>query len=144
MSIKNKKRPEPVDFMMGKIPPQAIDLEEIVLGSMMLEASCRNEVMQVLPIGSFYREQNQLIYEAIIQLHHKNEPVDILTVTEQLRENGTLDQVGGPFYITGLTERIGSTANVEYHARIILQKFIQREIIRIANDLTHEAYARYY
>ena len=125
---------------LGKVPPQALDLEEIVLGSMMLERRCIEEVTNIINSEAFYKEAHQQIYDAIVELNRKGDPVDIVTVAEILRSNGTLQNIGGPVYITGLTNRIGSTANVIYHARIILQKFIQREIIRISSELSQDAY----
>lgn len=140
----SNKRKQPIksdfSFELGKVPPQAIDVEEIVLGSMMLERTCIDEVTNIITSAAFYKEAHQQIYDAIIDLTRKNEPADLATVAEQLRENGTLEQIGGCFYITGLTNRIGSTANIQHHARIILQKFIQREIIRVASQLANDAY----
>jgi len=125
---------------MGKLPPQATDLEEAVLGAMMLEQNAVNTVIDILKPPSFYKEANSRIYEAIIQLFQKGEPVDILTVTQTLRKMGQLEVIGGPLYIAQLTNRVASTANVETHARIIAQKFIQRELIRISNEIIRDSY----
>ena len=126
--------------MHGKIPPQALELEEAVLGAMMLESNRLAEVIEVLKPDAFYRESHQVIFSAIMRLFAQNEPVDILTVTEELRRSGELEAAGGPYFITMLTNRIASTANIEFHARIILQKFIQRELIRISSDIIRDAY----
>ena len=125
---------------LGKIPPQAVDLEEAVLGALMLEKEAVNDVIDILSPSSFYREDHQKIYDTIQTLFQRSDPIDILTVTQELKGRGELDFVGGPFYISQLTNRVASAANVEFHARIIAQKFIQRELIRISTDTIKEAY----
>lgn len=127
-------------FEHGKIPPQATDLEEAVLGAMMLENDKLAEVIEILKSEVFYKEAHQKIYSAIIRLYGSNQPVDILTVSDELRNTGDLDLVGGAFYITSLTNRVASAANIEFHARIILQKYIQRELIRISSEIIRDAY----
>lgn len=124
----------------GKLPPQAVDLEEAVLGALMLEKDAVNAAIDILQPKSFYKETHQKIYSAIQHLFGKSEPVDILTVTHELKKRGELDLVGGPYYITQLTNRIASAANIEYHARIISEKYIQRELIRISTEIIHDAY----
>ncbi len=124
----------------GKVPPQAVELEEAVLGAIMLEKDALTAVIDILKPEVFYKDAHRKIYEAIARLFAKSEPVDILTVTEELKNTGELDLVGGPYYITQLTNRIASAANVEYHVRIISQKYIQRELIRISSDIIKEAY----
>ncbi|UTW62908.1 replicative DNA helicase [bacterium SCSIO 12741] len=137
---RRKKAPMPTGLELGKIPPQAVELEEAVLGAMMLEKEAVNDVIDILKPESFYKEAHQKIFEAIMLLFHESEPVDILTVTQQLKSAGHLDFIGGPYYISQLTNRVASTANVEYHARIISQKFILRELIRISSDTIKNAY----
>ena len=127
-------------FESGKIPPQAIDLEKAILGSIMLDKSALVTVMELITSEVFYVESHQLIYKAICDLFSKNEPADILTTTNQLLLNGKLEEVGGAYYVTQLTNRIGSTVNVEYHTRIILQKYFQREIIRTSSEHIKIAY----
>jgi replicative DNA helicase len=124
----------------GKLPPQAIDLEEAVLGAMMLEKNAVNDAIDILSPDSFYKDAHQRIFEVIHELFQESQPIDILTVTARLRQKGELDIVGGPFYISQLTNRVASSANVEYHARIISQKHIMRELIRISNDTIKDAY----
>lgn len=119
----------------GKIQPQAVDLEEAVLGAMMLEKDAVSAVIDILSPAVFYKESHKRIMTSIASLFSKSEPIDILTVTNELKSTGDLEMVGGPYYITMLTSRIASTANVEYHARIILQKHIQRELIRISSEI---------
>lgn len=124
----------------ARIPPQAIDLEEVVLGALMLEKNAVNAVIDILTPEVFYKETHQMIYSAIKELFAKSEPIDILTVTNQLKSNGNLDIVGGPYYISLLTNRVVSSANIEYHARIILQKYIQRQLIVISSEIIRDAY----
>ena len=124
----------------GRVPPQAIDLEEVVLGAMMLEKNAVNSVIDMLTPDVFYKESHQLIFTAIKDLFGKSEPIDILTVTNQLKSSGNLEVVGGPYYISQLTNRVVSSANIEYHARIILQKYIQRQLIVISSEIIKEAY----
>ncbi len=124
----------------GKLPPQAVDLEEAVLGAIMLEKNSVNESIDILKPESFYKESHQKIFKAIQDLFQNSEPIDILTVTKRLQKSGDLDFVGGPYYISQLTNRVASAANIQYHSRIIAQKFIQRELIRIASDLIKESY----
>ncbi len=135
-----KSGPSDALYEHGKVPPQATDLEEAVLGAMMLESDRLAEVIEILKPDVFYKVHNQIIFAAIQRLFGHNEPVDILTVTEELRKSGELEIVGGPYYITMLTNRIASAANIEFHSRIILQKFIQRELIRVSSDIIREAY----
>jgi replicative DNA helicase len=125
---------------MGKIPPQAVDLEEAVLGALMIEKDALTNVIDILKPESFYKEAHQKIFQAVVRLFDKSEPIDILTVTNQLRTTGELELVGGPYYITELTTRINSSANVEYHARIVAEQAIKRELISIASEIHKEAY----
>lgn len=130
----------PVSPDTGKIPPQALDLEEGVLGALMLEPNAITTVIDILQPVVFYKEAHQKIFFAIRELFHKKLPVDILTVTSELKSLGTLEEVGGPLYISQLTNRVASAANVEYHSRILSQKFIQRELIRVSSEVIREAY----
>ncbi|HMM11389.1 MAG TPA: replicative DNA helicase [Bacteroidales bacterium] len=124
----------------GRIPPQATDLEEVVLGAMMLEKEAVNTVIDILRPEVFYKDAHQRIYAAIQSLFSKLQAVDILTVTNELRLSGDLELVGGPYFISQLTNRVVSAANIEFHARIILQKYIQRELISISSDIIRDAY----
>ena len=124
----------------GKVQPQALQLEEAVLGAMMLEQSAVNSVIDVLDPEAFYKEANGRVFDAIKRLFGRSEPVDLLTVTEELRSQGHLDLVGGSAFVARLTDRVASSANVEAHARIIAQKFIQRELIRISSETITRAY----
>jgi replicative DNA helicase len=125
---------------LGKLPPQAVDLEEAVLGALMLEKDALSSVIDILKPEVFYRDSHQKIFQAIRVLFEKTSPVDILTVTAQLRLQGELEMIGGAYYITELTNRVASAANIEYHARIIIQKYLQRELIRISTEVINSAY----
>ena len=124
----------------GKLPPQAPELEQAVLGAMMLERNAVNEAIDILQPDSFYVEAHKRIFEGIQNLFREDQPIDILTVTQELRKRGELDIVGGAFYISQLTNKVASSANVAYHARIISQKHILRELIRISAETTRDAY----
>jgi replicative DNA helicase len=134
------KQPILQDMMPGKLPPQAVELEEAVLGALMLDKNAVAEVIDLLQPESFYYDSHQKIFKAIHALFHQTQPIDILTVTQQLRKSGDLELAGGAYYITQLTNRVASAANIEYHSRIVLQKFIQRELIRISSDIIKDAY----
>src|SRR6218665_3951511 len=124
----------------GKLQPQSVDLEEAVLGALMLEKNAITIVSDILKPESFYKDAHQLIFTAIKNLFSNAQPIDILTVTSELRKQGQLDIAGGAYYITSLTNRVASAANIEYHARIIAQKFIQRELIRISTEIQRESF----
>jgi len=124
----------------AKIQPQAKELEEVVLGAMMVEKSAVNAVIDVLQPESFYVEAYGEVFRAIQTLFNNSEPIDLLTVTEQLRKDGKLDMLGGSHRVASLTSRVASSANVEFHARIIAQKHIQRELIRVSNAIIEKAY----
>lgn len=124
----------------GKIPPQARDLEEAILGAFMLEKDALANAIDIMKPEAFYVEAHQHIFNSICQLFEQSQPVDILTVTEQLKKDGKLEECGGSHYISNLTTKVGTGANVESYARIILQKFIQRELIRISNNVIKDAY----
>ncbi len=136
-----KKSPVDINTMMyGKLPPQAKDLEEAVLGAIMLEKSAFDTVIEILKPECFYVESHQRIYRSMQSLAQKSQPIDILTVVEELRMKEELEVCGGPYYVTRLTNAVVSSANIEAHARIILQKFIQRELIRISGEIIGDAY----
>jgi replicative DNA helicase len=125
---------------LGKVPPQAVDLEEAVLGAIMLEKDAILQVIDLLKPESFYKEEHQKIFQAITDLTSGNKAIDLLTVTEELRKKKQLEEVGGPIYITQLTTRVASAAHVEFHARIVAQKHIQRELIRVSSEIQGRAF----
>lgn len=125
---------------LGKLPPQALDLEEAVLGALMLEKGALNAVVEFLKPEHFYSEAHQEIYRAIIELFKGSEPVDMRTVVNQLRKNAKLELVGGAYYIAELTSKVSSAANIEYHARVVIELAIKRDLIHIASQIHHDAY----
>ncbi|NJN25976.1 MAG: replicative DNA helicase [Cyclobacteriaceae bacterium] len=129
-----------IGLSLGKLPPQALDLEEAVLGALMLEKDALTNVIDILKPDTFYKESHKEIFQTIVDLFNNSEPVDLLTVTNLLRKKGKLDFVGGAFYITELTSKVSSAAHIESHARIIIEKAIKRELIRIASEIHHDAY----
>ena len=124
----------------GKLPPQAIELEEAVLGALMIEKDALTTVVDILQPLSFYKETHQRIYNGILLLFGKSEPIDLLTVTSQLRSMGELEFVGGAQYLARLTSKVNSAANIEWHARIISQAAIKRDMIRVAGDILRDAF----
>ena len=124
----------------GKLPPQRLEMEAAVLGALMLEKDALTTVVDILKAHSFYKDGHQRIYKAISNLFDKSEPIDQLTVVQELREMGELEAAGGVAYVAGLTMHINSAANVEAHARVILEAAIKRELIRTATDILRDAY----
>ena len=129
-----------VSFERGKIPPQAIDLEEVVLGAMMIDKKGVDSVIDILHPEVFYKESHQFIFESIVKLFENTEPIDILTVSSKLKSLGKLEKVGGDYYLVQLSQKVSSSAHIEYHARIILQKHIQRSLIRISSEIIEDSY----
>lgn len=125
----------PEDQGLGKLPPQETDLEEAVLGAIMLEKHAMTLVGALLKPHIFYKDANKLIYEAIQELDHKSDPIDLLTVTNMLKKQGKLEEAGGAYYITQLTSGVSSSANIEYHTRLLQEAWMKRESIRFAQDL---------
>ena len=126
--------------LTGKLPPHDVELEEVVLGACMLEKDAYMNVCDILVPDSFYEPVNQKIFQAITTLGLNQRPIDMMTVTEQLRQEGTLEEVGGAIHITELTARVYSAANVEYHARIIAQKYLARRLISFAAQIETKAF----
>jgi len=136
-----RNRTEDISNMLyGKIPPQSRDLEEAVLGAILIESSCLPSIINILKPEVFYVDAHSTIWKAIVSLNAQSQPIDLLTVTERLRFHSELDKTGGAYYLSELTNKVGSSANVEYHCRILMQKFIQRDLIRISNEIIREAY----
>jgi len=129
-----------INLEKGKIPPQALDLEEVVLGAMMIDKKGVDEVIDILTFEAFYKESHQFIFEAIHKLFQKSEPIDLLTVSAQLKKDSKLELCGGDFYLISLTQKVSSSAHIEFHARIILQKYIQRSLIKISNEIIMDSY----
>ncbi|GAB3236998.1 replicative DNA helicase [Hymenobacter seoulensis] len=130
----------PMGGPAGKLPPQALELEAAVLGALMLEKDALTTVIDILKPQSFYKDGHQRIFKAILNLFDKSEPIDILTVTHELREMGELESAGGAHYVANLTFKVNSAANIEYHARIITENAIKRELINIASTIQRDAF----
>lgn len=139
-NYKKQKPDHPLTSELGKIQPQARELEEAVLGALMLEKDAYSLISDILKPESFYDPIHQTIYRSIVALYLQQRPVDILTVVEQLKREGELDSVGGAIYITQLTEKVASSAHIEYHARIIAQKYLARELISFSSSITNQAF----
>ena len=133
------QRAVPVDNTYGHLQPQALDVEKVVLGALMIDKDAYAVVCEILYPESFYEPRNQMVYSAIRDLSMAERPVDMLTVTDQLAKNGTLEEVGGPVYISELSSRVASSANIEYHARIIAQKYLARQLISFSSGIQTKA-----
>lgn len=129
-----------INLERGKLPPQAIDLEEAVLGAMMIDKKGIDEVIDVLMPQVFYKIQHQTIFAAIRKLFNNTQPIDLLTVSNELRNEGKLDLVGGDYYLIQLTQKVSSAAHIEYHARVLIEKYILRQLIEISSNIIDKAY----
>lgn len=128
-------------LMHGKVPPQAVDLEEAVLGAVMLEReAAHTAIAQIKTADVFYKTQHQHIFQACINLYSKNGVIDIMTVTEECRRMGKLEECGGAYYITCLTDRVASSANIEFHIAILMQKWLRRQSIALCNSMITGSY----
>lgn len=125
---------------IGKLPPQALELEESVIAAMMIEKDAFNSVSDLLHPESFYADKHRFIFEAIRSLSAKDAPIDILSVAEELKLMGKLDQVGGITYLSDLTRRIASAAHLQYHAKIVAQKATARDLITMACQIEEKGY----
>ena len=140
----NRKRKNasiiPADYQ-GRVPPHARDLEEAVLGAMMLESEKINEVIDILSEAHFYAPENKVVFRAISALNKEGKTaVDLLTVNNHLRTTNELELIGGSYYLAMLTNKVTSAANIAFHARILTQKMIQRELIRVGGEIAHDAF----
>jgi len=124
----------------GRVPPQAIDVEMSVLGAMLIEKEAIARALDLLTDEAFYKEAHRIIFRGMIALFDRSEPVDLVTLTEELRRRGELEKVGGSYYLTELTNYITSAANIEYHAKIVLEKALMRQLITSSNEISGRAY----
>lgn len=127
-------------MMKGKIPPQAKEIEELVIGSMLIDSRGFEDVMDYLRVDVFYSEKNKSVFKAIEKLYRENEPVDLKTVSNQLQKSKELEKVGGDYYLIQLTQKISSSAHLDYHSRILMQKYIQRQLISNSSSIIENAY----
>ena len=128
----------------GKLQPQSVELEDAVLGALMLEKDAYSMICDILKPESFYEPANQKIYQAISELGMSQQPIDMLTVTQQLRADGTLDEVGGPLHVSELTANVASAAHIEFHARIVAQKYLARQLIAFCSEIEEKAFDESY
>ena len=124
----------------GRKPPQAIDIEEAVLGALLLEPEVVPDILDQLQADCFYKDVHKKIFEAITTLSSRNDPVDIFSVSDELSKRGELEEVGGMAYLSQLSTKIGAAAHVEYHTKVLLQKFLQRELISISYEVQKAAF----
>ncbi len=134
-----QRKATPVDNTYAHLQPQALDVERAVLGALMIDKDAYAVVCEIVTPESFYEPRNQKVFAAVRDLSMAERPVDVLTVAEQLAKNGDLEDVGGPAYIAELSSRVASSANIEYHARIIAQKFLARQLISYASVIETKA-----
>ncbi|MBR5905988.1 MAG: replicative DNA helicase [Bacteroidales bacterium] len=143
-TTRKKSRPaadlETIGLEMGNKPPQALDVEEAVLGAMLIEPSCVDMAMEELTAPCFYDQKHRMIFEAMSALVVDHTSIDIITVSNKLKTNGNLDIVGGPAVLAGLSEKVGSAAHMEYYVKILKQKTIQRDLITASYDILRDAY----
>lgn len=137
---RSRRKSAPIDTSYGHLQPQAVDIEQVVLGALMIDSDAFSVVSEILTPDTFYEPKHQRIYEAIRQLNMDQRPVDIMTVTEELRRMGTLDMIGGPTYIIDLSARVVSSAHIEYHAKILAQKHLARQLISFSSDIETKAF----
>ena len=123
-----------------RVPPQSLDAEVAVLGSMMIDNDCIGRVVEILEPSHFYRTSHKKIFSAAVSLYERNEPVDLITLSEELKRQNILEEIGGTYYLTELAESIPSSANVEYHARIVLEKYLLRKLIEEAAGIAKDCY----
>lgn len=146
MAKQTKKQNQPADSIAamaaisGKMPPQAIDFEEAVLGALLLDKDALQNIVEILKPEHFYKETHQRIYSAILRLNTKMAPIDLLTISNELKITDDLDFVGGRFYLAQLTSNVSTAVNIEQHARIIFQKYLQRKIISLGNEMITNGY----
>ena len=136
----NKSKGNVIGLEQGKLPPQAVELEEAVLGALMIDKNALNDVIDILDPECFYKDAHREIYNAIKNLFAESQPIDMLTVSATLRKSGQLELCGGDFGIANLTQKVSSSAHIEFHSRIIVQKHIQRSLIRVSSEIINDAY----
>ncbi|MEM6272707.1 MAG: replicative DNA helicase [Bacteroidota bacterium] len=136
----NRNKPYSAAPRAGRIPPQAVEMEQAVLGALLLEKNALNKIVDVVRAEMFYKESHKYVFEAATQLFQNSEPIDILTVKNFLSQQDQLEAAGGVYYLTELTSKVASAANIEYHARVIAQKYLMREMIKIGDGMVQSAY----
>ena len=131
---------EAIGIEAGKVPPQAVDVEEAVLGALLIEPNAVPDVLDSLTADCFYKDAHRKIFSAIARLSAAHDPVDIYTVSEELKKTGALEEIGGPYYLSLLSSKVGAAAHVDYHVKILMQKYIQRELITISAEIQRDSF----
>ena len=147
MSERQKRKEQrnmPTEFTYGHVMPQAPEVEKAVLGALMIDKDAYLEVCDLLRPESFYEPRNQMVYEAIQKLSMEQNPVDVLTVADMLGKMGKLEEVGGPGYIADLSSRVASSANIDYHANVVAEKFLSRQMIQYVNVIGKKTFDETY
>lgn len=139
-NTRRRNNQQPTDMALGKVPPQATDIEKVVLGALMIDSDAFSIVSELLHPETFYEKRHQKIYTAIQSLNMKELPVDMMTVCDQLKKDGTYEEVGAPNYIVELTQLVASSANIEYHSHILAQKYVARQLITYASGIETKAF----
>jgi replicative DNA helicase len=136
----NNQRSLQANSDYGKVPPSDVEIEESILGALLLEKSAFEKVENILKQGCFYKDAHNKIFDAILELNRKRQPIDLMTVSDQAKKDGSIDEIGGTFYLMGLTSKIGSSAHIEQHSYILLEKYIRRELIATQSEISNAAY----
>ena len=139
-SRKNTVNLDTLGLEMGNKPPQALDVEEAVIGALLIEPSCVDDSVEELTPSSFYSEKHRMIFQAIVALVNEHSSVDLLTVSQKLKEQGNFEVVGGASELAGLTQKVGAAAHIEYYIKILKQKCIQRELITASYAILKDSY----
>jgi replicative DNA helicase len=139
MSAPEEKRSNILDYP-GRIPPQALEVEEAILGSMLMDETAVAKVIEFLDESCFYKEAHKIIFTAMMQIYQRAEPIDLITVTEELRKSNQLDRVGGSYWITGLSQKVPSASNVAHYAKIVLDKARLRKLINMGGQIVSMAF----
>ena len=126
--------------LRGKVQPQAVEYEEALLGAMMLEQNAAGRVIGKLKAEMFYQNAHKEIFKAMVAVYNEHNPIDLLSVTAQLRKSKTLDAVGGAYYLTTLTNNVASSANINYYADVVIEKYMLREVISVSTETITQAY----
>ncbi|MCG4585998.1 replicative DNA helicase, partial [Anaerosalibacter bizertensis] len=126
--------------VLGKLPPHSLEAEQSVLGAMIVDKEAINTAVEIIMPDDFYKEANKEIYETILELYNKNEPVDLITLSEEMKRRNTLDSVGGIGYLTSLSGGVATTANVEYYCKIVEEKSTLRQLIKSCDEIVSKSY----
>src|SRR4030042_2793023 len=137
-TIDSKKKNE--ESLFDRVPPQSLEAETAVLGSMLIDNDCIGKIVEILEPACFYKTVHRKIFNAACQLYEKNDPVDLVTMTEALKRQGDLEEIGGSYYLTELAESVPSSANVDHHARIVLERYLLRKLIEEAAGIAKDCY----